>query len=91
MNIVFYSNIFFTDCDFSLIREFQQKGIRITYYIQVISGRQCGGLLDLRSYNLSPGIYQASIFPELKKFEKFLNLCNVYIVWKSSHFSDFSN
>ena len=91
MNIVFYSNIFFTDCDFSLIREFQQKGIRITYYIQVISGRQCGGLLDLRSYNLSPGIYQASIFPEFKKFEKFLNLSNVYIVWKSSHLSDFSN
>lgn len=88
MNIVFYSSIYFTDCDFALIREYQAKGINVTYYIQVIDGRQCGGLLDLRSYNLAPGIYPAKRFAELKIYENYLDLSNTFIVWRRPRLSD---
>ena len=64
MKIVFYSSIFFTDCDFSLIREMQRHGIEITNYIQIVKGKQCRDLLDLRSYNLFPGMYDVRNFPK---------------------------
>ena len=91
MDIVFYSSIFFSDCDFSLIREYQAKGINVTYFIQIVDGRQCGGLLDLRSYKLPPGIYPALNFKEMKVYEGYINLSNVYFVWRSPNLKDLKN
>ena len=91
MDIVFYSSIFFSDCEFSLRREYQAKGINVTYFIQIVDGRQCGGLLDLRSYKLPPGIYPALNFKEMKVYEGYINLSNVYFVWRSPNLKDLKN
>lgn len=91
MDIVFYSSIFFSDCDFSLIREYQEKGLNVTYFIQIVDGRQCGGLLDLRSYKFPPGIYPALNFKEMKVYEDYINLSNVYFVWRNPNLKDLKN
>lgn len=91
MRIVFYSSLFFTDCDFSLVREIQKRGIGLTYYIQIVKGRQCGGLMDLRSYNLSPGIYDVRNFPEFNIYADFIDLSRVRLVVRTNNLKDLRN
>lgn len=74
-----------------MIREYQEKGLNVTYFIQIVDGRQCGGLLDLRSYKFPPGIYPALKFKEMKVYEDYINLSNVYFVWRNPNLKDLKN
>lgn len=91
MNIVYYSSLIFTDCDFPLIREFQQKGVKVFYYIEVVTNRCCLGLFDLNSYKDKIGIYRASNFKEFLFYNKYLDLENVFLVFRSPKLTDVRN
>lgn len=91
MRITYYCSLFMTDCDFPLIREIQNMGHDVQYFIQIVKGKQCGGLLDLRKYDLSPGIYPAKSFNEINLFSKFIDISNTYLVIRTSKLKDINN
>ena len=91
MVITYYSSLFMTDCDFPLIREMQKNGHGVQYLIQIVKGKQCGGLFDLRKYDLSPGIYPALSFEEIKLYSGFIDLSNTYIVFRTSNLKNIKN
>lgn len=91
MKIVYYSSIFFTDCDFSLIKEFQSRNIELQYYIKIIIGKQCGGLLDLRKYDFEPGIYSVKDIPEFVIYSDYIDLSNIYLIVCSDKLTDLRN
>lgn len=80
-----------TDCDFPLIREMQKNGHEVQYLIQIVKGEQCGGLFDLRKYDLSPGIYPAVSFDEIKLYDGFIDLSNTCIVIRTSNLKNIKN
>ena len=90
-NIVYYSSLIFTDCDFPLIREFQQKGVKVYYYIEVVTNRCCLGLFDLSPYKDKIGIHKASDFKEFNFYNKYLDLENVFLVFRSPKLTDVRN
>jgi len=80
MRIIYYSQTFFTDCDFPLIRELQQKGIDIRYFFPVYESNKRQALLDLKNLKKRKGIYKASEYPELAIYKDYINLNKVYLI-----------
>lgn len=80
MKIVYYSNLFFTDCDFPLVKAMQQSGVTVFYFIEIVISKQCGGLFDLRDIPLREGIYNATSLDAFNEFIEYMDLSNTYIV-----------
>lgn len=80
MRIIYYTQPFFSDCDFPLIRELQKRESRFRVYIPVQSFRIKSGLLNLKKLKKLPGLYRASKYPELKVYQKYLDLRKIYII-----------
>ena len=80
MRIIYYSQPFFSDCDFPLIRELQKKENKFRVYIPIRPFRIKSGLLNLNKLKKLPGLYHASKFPELKVYQEYLDLRKVYII-----------
>lgn len=88
MKIVLYSNIFFSDCDFPLVRAFQKLGVEVQYYIQVVKGACCGGVLDLRRSNLHLGITCAKKIDSFRQFEDYIDLDSVYVIYRTPDYKN---
>lgn len=69
-----------TDCDFALIKQYQQKGHEVYYFIQLVMGRTCGGLLNLKSKPLKLGIEKADAYPEFQRYADYIDLTHIYLV-----------
>lgn len=80
MRIIYYSQAFFTDCDFPLIRELQRKGIDVFYFINLWEGNKCQALLDIKKLKKRFGIYKASNYPEMSCFKEYLDLDKIYFI-----------
>lgn len=80
MKILFISSPSFADCDFPLIREFQQLGHNVTYLINLTNYNKRSTLFDIKSLKKKDGIYPADQFEELARYGKYLDLKQVYIV-----------
>lgn len=78
--IIYFSFPFFTDCDFPLIRELQNKGCDVRYFIPMNGLANREGLLDLKSIKPKKGIYKASQYPELSIYRDYIDLDKVYII-----------
>lgn len=83
MKIVYYSNIYFTDTDFSLIREYQRKGVDVYYIINIYKNHLSGGLLSFNSIP-SYGFSKACDYKELLQFSDFLQLDKVLVLTRSN-------
>lgn len=84
MKIAYYSNVFFTDCDFPLVKEFQKQGNEILYFVNVYQNRLSGGLFSSISYK-NLGISSARDISEFRKYDRYLDLDKVYVVVRSAH------
>ena len=80
MKIVYYSQPFFADCDFPLIRELQRKGHDVRYYMTITSFNKRSSLVDIKNLYPHTGIYPASIYPELEIYKNDIDLKKLFIV-----------
>lgn len=90
MKIAYFSNIFFTDTDFPLIREYQRKGVDVSYFINIYEGDLNGGLL---SFSKTPnfGITEAYKNEAFKKFSGYLDLSKVFLVTRKRKLYSMTN
>lgn len=89
MRIVYFSSIWFTDCDFPLIRRYQRLGNEVLYIITCDS--KVGGLFKINTKVDDNKLYKADAIPEFKLYDKYLDLHNVFILTKSKHVTDVDN
>lgn len=83
MKIIYISQSYFTDCDFPLIKELENKGCDVRYYIPIASFNLKSALLDLGSLYPHTGIFKAiNAYPAFKIFENEINLDKVYVINK---------
>lgn len=90
MKIAYFSNIFFTDSDFPLIREYQRKGVEVSYFISLYEGDLNGGLLlfpNLPKF----GVTKASNNQILSKYSNYIDLSNVYLIIRTRKWYSFTN
>lgn len=80
MKIIYLSQAYFADCDFPLIRELQNQGHDVEYYIPIASYNLKSTLLDLGELYPHTGIYPASIYKGFRIYDKELDLNKVYVV-----------
>lgn len=80
MRIIYFSETFFTDCDFPLIRELQNKGIDIKYFFPITERQKRQALLDLKSIKKKFGIFKATEYPEMLIYQDYINLNKIYMI-----------
>ena len=81
MKVIYLSNLFFTDCDFPLIKAMQQRGIDVYYFITIYPYAHRCALLDLKRVYPKNGIFKAvDIYPEFKMYEEYFDLDKVFVV-----------
>lgn len=80
MKIVYYSSLFFVDCDFPLVREFQRMKEDVYYLMPINSFQLKSTLIDIKHQIGKPGIYKASVYKEFEVYKNYFNLENIYII-----------
>ena len=80
MKIIYYSQPFFADCDFPLIRELQKKDHDVRYYIPITSYNKRSTLIDIKELYPHTGIFPATIYPELEEYKDDIDLSKLFIV-----------
>lgn len=80
MKILFYSSPSFTDCDFPLVKAFQELGHEVTYLIDMAPYNTKAGLCNVQKQKEQNGIFHATDYDELKIYEKYMDMSHVYIV-----------
>lgn len=80
MKLLYYSSPAFADCDFPLIKAFQQTGIDVTYLIPLSPHNKCTTLFDIKKIKEVRGIIKAEEYSELQVYSNYINLDNVYIL-----------
>ena len=79
MKVLFYSSTFYADCDFPLIKRYQQSGVDITYLIYLSPIMLKSNLFNIRHQLPYDGIVSASDYLELDIYKGYFDLNKVYI------------
>lgn len=74
MKVLFISTPAFADCDFPLIREYQKKGIDVTYLLLIAPFSLRSTLVDIKKIYNDTGIFPCTVYEEFKPYEKYMNL-----------------
>lgn len=81
MKIIYFSQTFFADCDFPLVRELQSRGHDVRYYLPITSFNKRSALLDIKQLYPHTGIFPAiSIYPEFEEYKDEIDLSKLYVV-----------
>lgn len=91
MRIIYYTQPFFSDCDFPLIRELQKRNLKLRVYIPLQECHIHSGIIEVSKLKKHIGIYKASQYEDFKIFDGLLDLKNIYIINlpnNRSHISD---
>lgn len=80
MRIIYFSQTFFTDCDFPLISELQKKNVNVRYFFPLYEQNKRQALLDIKCLKPRLGIFRASKYPELNIYKDFIDLDKVFII-----------
>ena len=80
MRIIYYTQPFFSDCDFPLIRELQKRNLKFRVYIPLQECFKRSGIIDVSKLKKHIGIYKASQYEDFKVFDGFIDLDNIYII-----------
>lgn len=91
MKILYYSHPCFGDCDFPLIKALRAQGHEVTVLFTMSPHSLHTTVFDIKKIYPRCGIFPITIYPELKRFSKYLSLDNIYILneptgrfgWKS--------
>lgn len=79
MKILYLSTPNFADCDFPLIRAFQEKGVDVTYLIMLTPHHLSASLIDIKQQYPRTKIIPALMYSELKYLESYLDMDRVFI------------
>ena len=79
MKILYISTPSFADCDFPLIRTFQEKGMDVTYLILLPPFMLRSTLVDIKRQIPHTGIFKATRYPEFQQFENYMDMSNVFV------------
>lgn len=79
MNILYLSSPFFADCDFPLVKSLQETGHDVTYLIMLTPYSLKSTLFDIREQIPEDGIIPANRYPEMKVYEKYMDMNHVFI------------
>jgi glycosyltransferase involved in cell wall biosynthesis len=80
MKVVYFSQPFFADCDFPLIKEMQERGINVRYYMPIGYGFKSSSILELETPIRKWGIHKASKIKGMEKYKKCLDLDKLYFI-----------
>lgn len=80
MKIVYYSGLPFADCDFPLIKAYQQAGEDVTYIIPLLCDKLNGPLLSISKQIPKSGIMQATDYEEFRKYSSYMDLSKTLVV-----------
>jgi len=79
MKILYYSTPFFADCDFPLVKALQESGHDVTCLISLAPYSLKSTLFDIKEQIPENDIIPATRYPELKAYEKYMDMSQVYI------------
>ena len=79
MKLLYLSTPSFADCDFPLIKAFQQKGLDVTYLILLPCYSLRSTLVDIKKQIQRTGIFLATEYPEFRQYEKYMDMSKVYV------------
>lgn len=80
MKILYLSTPSFADCDFPLIKSFQEQGYDITYLILLDKYHLSTTLFNIKRQKKEADIIPADNYEELKIYNQYLNLSKTYII-----------
>lgn len=83
MKILYYSTPSFADCDFPLVKAWQEAGHDVTYLIALAPYSLKSTLFDIKEQVPENAIIPAICYPELKVYESYMDMSKVYIVNKT--------
>ncbi len=93
MKILYLSSTSFADCDFPLIKAFQEKGYDVTYLITLTPYNKKRTLFNIKEQIPENAIIPISRYNEFYPYKKYMDMSKVYIVnqtvGKDSSFSAF--
>lgn len=79
MKLLFISSPHFADCDFPLIKTFQNKGIDVTYLLLLTPFNLCSTLVNIKKQIQRTEIMKATEYDEFKVFEGYMDMSKVYV------------
>lgn len=79
MKILYISTPSFADCDFPLIRTFQEKGVDVTYLILLPCFALRSTLIDIKKQIPKTGIFPATAYMEFKQYENYMDMSQVFV------------
>ena len=80
MRILYFSSPPFADCDFPLVKQFQQLGHEVFYFIDLPCFYLRSTLIDIKKQIKQNGIFNASRYKEFDEYKNYLSLNNVYVI-----------
>ena len=87
MKILYYSRPCFGDCDFPLIKALRAQGHEVTVLFSMSPYSLRTTVFDIKKIYPKNGIFPITVYPELKSFESYIPLNDIYIANETSgHF-----
>lgn len=83
MRLLYISSPSFADCDFPLIKSFQNLGVGVTYLICLTPYELRSTLIDIKKQYQQTGIFPATIYPELREYNDYMDLKDVLVLNRS--------
>ena len=83
MKVAYISPIFYSDVDFSYLNELRK--LAEVYYFIPIGPLKKAAAVDIENIYPKAGIFPASIYPELNKFGKLIDMDKTYIINRTAH------
>lgn len=85
MKIVYYTQPFFLDSDFPLLKEYQRQGQEVMVFITLTPVSLRGTLFDIKKQIARDDVLKAEEYPELRAYSNYLNLEKVYLVNRTTN------
>lgn len=80
MRILYFSSPPFADCDFPLVRQFQQMGHDVYYFIDLPCYFLRSTLIDIKEQIKENGIFNVLVYKEFADYKNYMSLDNVYVI-----------
>lgn len=80
MKIAYFSQPFFADCDFPLVKEMQSRNMSVRYYMPVGYNFSKSSLLEMEKPLKKWGIYKASKIKQMEKYRDCIDLDSLYFI-----------
>ena len=80
MKVIYFSQPFFADCDFPLIKEMQEREMDVRYYIPIGHNFSNSSILEFEKPICKWGIHKGKYIAGMDKYKDCLNIDNLYFI-----------